>query len=229
MPILTEDSACPCCGSGMDRFMDHALVCPCGGDRTLRHNALRDLVFKEAQLASLRPEKEKPGLLPARPDDETIQGERTLSGRRPADGWLPAWQGSACALDFAATSGMQATMLHASRTDGSAALVAYESKKRSYKDTGELCRAAGFQFVPMVVESHGGGWCTGATKLWKTMASNIADKTGRQHAQTIAVLQQRLNVTHQRENARSVLRRLVPSGVALRSACSDAWLQADDL
>ena len=30
--------ACPCCGAPMDRYGDHALRCPCGGDRTVRHN-----------------------------------------------------------------------------------------------------------------------------------------------------------------------------------------------
>ena len=51
----------------MDRFGDHALVCCGGGDRTRRHNLLRNMVFHAAASANLHPELEKPGLLPQRP------------------------------------------------------------------------------------------------------------------------------------------------------------------
>ena len=90
----------------MDINMDHALVCPRKGDRTLRHNALRNTLFNLASMASLRPEKEKAGLLPDRPQsDELHLGH---CGRRPADIWLPQGaSGGGEAWDFAATSGMQ--------------------------------------------------------------------------------------------------------------------------
>jgi len=157
MPILDRPSACPCCGSGLDIFMDHALVCQCGGDRTLRHNAIRDLVYKEAARAGLRPEKEKQGLLPPRPDAERLRGEPCQSDRRPADVWLLGWQGSPTALDFAATSGLQAAILYSSALDVSVALSGYESKKKIHLNTEEICRDSGLAFVPMVVESHGEG------------------------------------------------------------------------
>ena len=47
----------------MDSFGDHALVCYCNGDRTVRHNALRNIVFCEASRANMQPEKEKAGAL----------------------------------------------------------------------------------------------------------------------------------------------------------------------
>eukprot|EP00663_Eupelagonemidae_sp_cell21sb_P010460 gene10460-biopygen9576 len=51
----------------MDPFGDHALVCSGGGDRTRRHNALRDLIVRLAQSAGVAAVAEKPGLLPPRP------------------------------------------------------------------------------------------------------------------------------------------------------------------
>ena len=91
VPLLNEAATCPLCGSCMDVFLDHALVCSCGGDRTLRHNAVRDEFFAETQAAGVRSEKEKLNLLPPRPDDETLRGEDLGNDRRPADVWLAHW------------------------------------------------------------------------------------------------------------------------------------------
>ena len=59
VPLLDEQATCPLCGVGLDAFLDHALVCSCGGDRTLRHNSLRDTTFSEAIDAGMRAEREK--------------------------------------------------------------------------------------------------------------------------------------------------------------------------
>jgi hypothetical protein len=74
----------------MDPFMDHALVCACGGDWTLCHNAIRDVVSACSLSAGIRAEKEKLGLLPARPDDEVLRGELLVRDWRPADIWYLA-------------------------------------------------------------------------------------------------------------------------------------------
>ena len=98
--VATVDSHCPCCGDLLDAFGDHSLVCCCKGDRTVRHNRIRDVVFEEAVRAGMAAEKEKPGLLPARPADDGVGQVESL--RRPADIWLPRTQGAAGeALDFA--------------------------------------------------------------------------------------------------------------------------------
>ena len=75
MPLFSEDRFCPCCGQVLDRFGDHALVCACGGDR---------VVYEEAREAGARPEREKAGLLPQRPDGDGIECKLS-NGRRPAD------------------------------------------------------------------------------------------------------------------------------------------------
>ncbi len=77
---------CQGCGAALDVFMDHALVCPCGGDRTLRHNALRNAVCAEARSAGLGVEMGKAGLLPPRPDDEGSRGTAAEADVRPTFG-----------------------------------------------------------------------------------------------------------------------------------------------
>ena len=62
----------------MDRWGDHALTCSCNGDRTVRHNAIRNVCYEEAVEASLRPEREKAGLLPGRPHEDGLPGDSGL-------------------------------------------------------------------------------------------------------------------------------------------------------
>ena len=67
LAVQPEDGVCPRCGGTMDRFGDHALVCACAGDRTRRHNAVRNITHEYAKEGGLGPEKEKAGLLPQSP------------------------------------------------------------------------------------------------------------------------------------------------------------------
>ena len=87
------DAWCPKCDGIMDRFSLHAGAA--GGERTQRHNALRDLLASWADRAGLQPEVEKPGLLlPQRPD------EARLAQRRPADIFLPSLSGTLLQLTW---------------------------------------------------------------------------------------------------------------------------------
>ena len=63
VPVASSDGYCPLCDGIADRFGDHARACPCGGDRTKRHNRLRAVVAARAMAAGLSPEVEKQGLL----------------------------------------------------------------------------------------------------------------------------------------------------------------------
>jgi hypothetical protein len=222
--VLLSDTYCPCCGDLMDCFGDHALVCRCKGDRTVRHNHLRNLVFEEAVLAGTGAEKEKPGLLPVRPEADGLhvgQGDR-----RPADVWIPRSQGGAGeALDFACTSGMRADILDKTRVDGSVVFPLYEELKRSYKGTDQLCREAGFKFTPLVFEAHGGGWSVSARKVLDTLAKSqsVAWQTGQEPASLR--IAQRISISLHRENARAVLRRLAPP---LAQAFPEGWDGVDE-
>ena len=146
VPIQDEDTACPCCGGIMDRFGDHALTCPCKGDRTLRHNALRDVLFREAIAAGTAPEREKAGLLPARPADDgapdAVRGDENEDRRRrPADVYLPRGTGGGrrepAALDWAVTSGLRGDKVEQAIRCPAEILDDYADFKKTYKDTEE--------------------------------------------------------------------------------------------
>ena len=120
----------------MDTYMDHALVCSCGGDRTLRHNAIRDDLFAEAGDVGVRAEREKQGLLPPRPGDEVLKGEHQVRGRRPADIWIAPWEShSAAALDFAVTSGLRSDRIVGAAQNCESVWGQCETFKRGYLDT----------------------------------------------------------------------------------------------
>lgn len=118
VPEANHDAWCPKCDAVLDAHGHHSGMCMAGGERVLRHNALRGLVYSWAERACLRPEKERAGLLlPQRPDDTSS------ARRRPADVFLPSFLGRPTALDFAVTAPQRLDALGA--RGGCAAAVAY--------------------------------------------------------------------------------------------------------
>jgi len=210
MPILGEDGICPLCDGVLDKFGDHCLVCPMGGDRTRRHNLLRNHVYHFAASAGLHPELEKPGLIQPRPFIGAIaeDGSRhNPEARRPADVYLPRWRrGTPIAFDFAVTSGLR--NIAETMRDPSTATTSYEDFKRTHLDTERLCQADGFDFCPVVVEAVGGAWGPAATKVLNELAKSKSMMTGEKVDHLRAQLYQNLGVILHRENARSVLKRL---------------------
>ena len=91
------DACCPRCDCVLDKFSYHAGLCSAGGERTLKHHALRDILCSWAERAGL-PGREKPGLLlPQRPEDSGLER------RRPTDIYVPSYLGSPIAFDLAVT------------------------------------------------------------------------------------------------------------------------------
>ena len=195
VPVYGEDTFCPCCGQVLDKWGDHALTCACSWDRTIRHNAVRNVCFDMAVEAGLRPDREKAGLLPARPPSD---GLPSGAGRRPADVWLPRGSsGRGDALHFAVTSGMRRVFQQ------------YERTKREFQGTGQACEAAGFRFVPMVLEAHAGGF-SGLMRATLDWVSRQAAETQHENHGIIALkIAQRISIALHRENARVVLKRAV--------------------
>ena len=70
--IFEKPFFCPLCDGAMDVWADHALTCACGGDRTKRHNLVRNVAVRLANTAGWWPEPEKLGLLRPR----SSQGSR---------------------------------------------------------------------------------------------------------------------------------------------------------
>jgi hypothetical protein len=228
MPVYDQDSHCPLCGQVLDKFGDHALVCQCGGDRTVRHHAIRNVCYEEASDGGARPEREKAGLLPARPGSDGLPASDGLSTRRPADVWLPKGaSGKGEALDFAVTSGMRSDLVRQVVGLPESVFQQYEQTKREYKQTHRLCSDAGFLFVPMVVEAHAGGWSKTARVVLDWIAAQGA-AVHHENPSTVSLkIAQRISCVLHRENARAVLRR-TPTVVSNSTTPPSGWDSVDD-
>eukprot|EP00435_Cladocopium_sp_Y103_P045835 s1599_g13.t1 len=175
-------------------------VCCAGGERTTRHNALRDAICVWADRAGLQPEKGKPGLLiPQRPEDTSS------ARRRPADMFVPSYLGSPTAFDLAVTApSRQETLGEAARASLVAA-TAYAAVKRTHLDTAAACRSHGFDFQPLVVETTG-AWEPASAAFLRRLARAAAAHEGGQ-VDLHAGLLQELSVITRTFRARAILRR----------------------
>ncbi len=226
MRIFAADGFCLSCGGCMDRFGDHASVCSCNGDRTVRHNCCRNLVCHEASLAGLGPEKEKAGLLPGRPESDGLPNMLDPQRRRPADVWLPSGSSNGSqALDFACTSGMRADMLNRVILQAPAVFAEYEQYKKSYKDTERLCRDRGFAFCPMIAEAHSGAWSPAARKMFDFMTQRAAEALSVTPEVESLRFAQRLSIALQRENARAIARRMAETSETEECSEWHAWIE----
>ena len=238
-PVFESEMFCPLCDDVMDVYGDHALVCCGGGDRTKRHNLIRNCAHELCSLTGLSSELERPGLLRPRPlmegvaeDGVQFDGPNTESGRRPADVYVPRWfRGVPACLDFAVTSGLRSAHLRSSARDASAAVLSYEGYKCSYLNTQAHCRAEGMAFIPMIVEGHGGSWGPEAAKCWSKLAKSHALSSGELRATVLSRFLSALSIIVHRENARAILRRshsdARPSSIGTGVGAAAAILTAD--
>jgi hypothetical protein len=221
--LFEEDHACTACGGVMDTWGDHALVCPCKGDRTRRHNILRDLLACEAARGGLCPEKEKAGLLPPRPVEDGVgsgnaPADEGDEARRPADIWLPRGAGFSGgkpeALDLAVTSGLRRDKINRTLANAEDICEDYTETKHNYKNTLQKVTNEGMQFTPLIFEAHAGGWGIATRQTIGTIAQHqeVCGVWYREGASLI--IAQRVSIALQRETARAILRRMAP-------VCSD--------
>eukprot|EP00973_Karenia_brevis_P051897 7208310-Karenia_brevis.AAC.1 len=187
VPFSDTETFCPQCNGVMDTFADHALTCCCGGDRTKRHNLIRNALHMLLQAAGCASELEKPGLLRPRPllgsthedGSDRRDDDDSPEARRPADVYAPRWRnGLAACLDLAVTSGLRDDLVHLSARDPSTALLRYEDHKCSWKDTRRTCSEEGLLFVPLILEAVGGGWGPEGHKVLAELAKASASATG---------------------------------------------------
>ena len=131
-PIFENEFTCSFCDGVMDVWGDHCLVCPGGGDRTKRHNLIRNAAFHFCAIAGFNAELETPGLLRPRPSDGALPEDGVRrdnpEARRPADVYIPRWRrGTPMALDFAVSSGLRSpATVAASLQNGGATTRDYE-------------------------------------------------------------------------------------------------------
>ena len=173
---------------------DHQMACGGGGDCIAHHNSLRDVIFATAQAAALGPRREAPCLVPN-------------SSSRPADVLLPSWsQGRSAALDVSVISPLQKLTLNGAATSPGHALNVGANRKLA---AGlPACRAAGVEFLPLMVETLG-GWSSEAITNLKKIGRSLGSRCGpASPAETVKHFFGRLAMALWRGNATLWLRRL---------------------
>ena len=152
----------------------------------------RDHIYQDAQLVSLDPMKELPGLVPG-------------SNSRPADVFVRNWvDGRRIAFDVSVVSPTQdAIVLRAAETAGAAIEMRKKSKVRDHFDN---CRSQGIHFQPLVVETFG-GWDKDALSFLKTLGHQAARRWGRNNSLEIKYFFQRMSIALQRGNASLLISR----------------------
>ena len=222
VPETVEDTWCPKCDAVLDSRSLHAGVCAAGGERTLRHNAVRDVLATWCQRAGLQPEKEKRGLLlPQRPSDTG------LTQRRPANIFLPCLQGSPSALDLAITGFQRTETLAEASAEGGSVAAAYAQVKRLHQDTAKVCAEQGVYFVPVVAEITG-AWDATSARVLRTISRAAAAREGANPGLHHELLLQELCATMRAHRARAALRRRAEIHAHDSAAASAARLLVEE-
>ena len=142
--------------------------------------------------------------------------------------WLPRGpSGRGTAVDLAVSSGLRADLIPHSAVDGSVVAARYEEHKKEYLNTEQLCKDSGFDFLPFVIEAHGGGIGALGRRLCGFVASACATEEGEEVETTAVRLHRCLFIALQRETARAVLRPLSPAAEAEVPAYPQAWRARD--
>ena len=192
--VFQSVAGCPVqeCSQENDVMGDHAIGCGHSGERTSRHNQLRDTIFKTAASACLAPTQE-------------IRGLVSGSEARPADVFIPAWdKGKDSALDVTVISPLQLNLVDRSAQNHNVALdTAFRRKMASaFQD----CANVDVSFFPLAVETFGGWHPVAVTHLTR-IGRALARQTNAQESLTIKHLVQRLSVSLQKANAAMILSR----------------------
>ena len=181
MPIWDCDAACGLCGEVLDRWGAPVLSCGGGGDRVLRHNAIRNTFCSAvSEFTSTTPELEKPGLL-----------------------LPPRW-------DFSISSLLRTSFLSSASPSVAGFFHEVETRKNSFQDTASQVAALGATFRPLVLEACGGGWSPALREViaWVSTESRAMRGLVGDTPQDVSVrIAQRISCTLLRESACAVLRR----------------------
>ena len=192
LQIFPYEGVCVACPAPSDTRGDHAVSCGCGGERTYRHNSIRDCLYTTCAQACLGPTREDRALIPG-------------TEARPADIYIPAWSGGLdTAFDITVINPLQQNLLNRSAANpGHALQFAHDRKMTKH---GEACRTANIAFVPLPLDTFG-AWGDSTVREVKRMGTALARHTGNEDSETIRHLIQRVSVTLMKVNANLILNR----------------------
>jgi hypothetical protein len=186
-PLFPEVALCLACDAPMDTRGVHATQCMHGGNRTSRHNAVRDIVYTFASSGRIPVAKETKWLVKD-------------SNRKPADVYLPSFNcGKDVAIDFAVISPF---------TDEAMKFDDYlpkyaEKKVKKYANDVKL---ANYDFQPMIADTMG-RWDDDAIKVLTKISSAYAKNNCQDFSQVKNQIFQKLSISIQSSNAKAILQR----------------------
>ena len=187
---------CLACQCPQDPFGDHTLCCSACGIYG-RHNFVRDALGEELQDSGFKVSREVP--IPSG------------GGRRPADLLIEALESEPLAADIGLVHPLLLNNSLAGVFAGTAA------ERRAYLkvvESADLCRASGWGFVPVVVETTG-AWSKGTHSFVRRWATAVSMTTGTPFAECFSHLSRRLSFLVARAVAKHLLRGFGPSMLRL--------------
>ena len=196
-PIFPNDGDCGMCGKASDMMGDHAIsACSGNGDKSRRHDLVRDAIFQAASAAALAPRREERGLISgrdARPGDITINGW-SRSGGKPKT-----------AFDVTVASPLAQNCIRRT-TIGESKFVFENAINRKVTTYQKMNLPPDIDFIPLPVTTFG-AWEENALANIIEIAAHQAHNTGKEKAGIKKHLLQKLSVCLQRENAEMLITR----------------------
>ena len=175
-----------CVTMNSDRLGDHAIACGSQGERILRHNSMRDILFQTALQAGLCPAKEEQALIPGK-------------NYRPADVFLPNWRnGRSTCVDITIVSSLQQALVEKAADSPGAALE--HALQRKNNQSKEDCEREGLEFLAMPVEVLG-GFAKQSVEVVERLGRQLARQTGGDISKVINHLFQRLSIILMKYNS----------------------------
>ena len=200
--VMNGGHLCRFCNSVTDSYGIHCGSCMAGGDVTLRHNKVRNLMYKYCCRGQMNPELEKAGIL----EEPGV----FVDMARPADIFIPdfgeAGSSIRVALDVKVINAL-GNNHYLETLDGP--MVAAEN----YRETASLrddvrarCAARGVRYEPLVFTTQGG--CDKRTEaLLSQIADVVARSECRESGAVKAEMLQAISMSIMKSVAKSIIRR----------------------
>ena len=201
--VLEGNHVCRFCGEVLDVHGVHAISCMSGGDVLLRHNRVRNAIFRYACRGRLNAELEKSGIL----DEEGVFVDLS----RPADIMvedLGAAHGmERVALDIKVINALGAGHFADTLQGPLVAAEKYREAALSRANVRARCAERGVRYEPIVFTAQGG--CEKhAEAILSQIADSVANAECRGKGKVKAELLQTLSLSIAQSVAKAVLRRV---------------------
>lgn len=201
---------CRFCATPLDSKGIHPSPCTAGGDCNLRHNEVRNKLFKWAGRARLNPELEKAGIF----NEDTV-----ICLRRPADVLVddPRNRIQKVALDVKVINALGPGHMEGTMHSSAAAADAYREVAMEHQDTARRCLERGIRYEPLVFTAQG-GMQNRSESFITQLATAIAKNESSEMSMVKAEIVQDLSRALARAAVRAIARRTKRPDIACRDS-----------